>query len=62
MSAGKVISDKIGFEEKELAAIDERRKDSRSVDASRNMLFELEKQKSYVRGLKEALKIIEDNE
>ena len=62
MSVGKIISDKIKFEKGELAAIDERRKVSRSVDASKNMLFEFEKQKSYVRGLEEALKIIEDNE
>jgi hypothetical protein len=59
MGAGREITDKIRFEERELADIEERRKNARSVDASKNMLLELEKQKSYIKGLKEALTIIE---
>jgi hypothetical protein len=59
MGTTREISDKIKFEEKELAAIEERRQNTRSVDAAKNTLFELEKQKSYIRGLKDALKIIE---
>lgn len=59
MSAIKNISDKIKFEDKELEAIDERRKNTRSLNASNQMLLEFENQKSYIRGLQDALKIIE---
>ena len=59
MGAGIEILEKIRFEEKELTAIEERKQSARSVDASKNILLEYEKQQSYIKGLKDALKIIE---
>jgi hypothetical protein len=53
------ISDKIKFEEKELEAINERKKEARSIDSAKNMLLEYEKQKLYIKGLRDALVIIE---
>jgi len=55
----RAISDKIKFEEKELEAINERKKEARSIDSAKNMLLEYEKQKLYIKGLRDALVIIE---
>ena len=57
MSVGKVLMI-IEQAEKELEAINEKKLNARSIDASRVILLEHEKQQSYIKGLKEALEII----